>query len=350
MKQIKSAVMALDDYSVLQEYRLIKLNQNESPYDLPAELKREVMRRLLETGWNRYPELESRELIRRISHYTGFPDSGIVIGNGSNELIQACFMAFCKENDRVVVVKPGFSIYPRIARIMGANLVEVALGEHFKFDAARIIKEAEDAKMVIFSSPNNPTGTVMETDDVARIAGSLEAVVIVDEAYFEFHKKTCQQLIEKFGNLVVIRTFSKAFGLAGIRLGYLLSTAEFARGIRKVRLPFSVGVFQQTVAEVVLEHRNYLHNTVEEIIANREVLFRKLGTLSDIIPTYSRANFILFETKKKKSEELFQALYQKGVLVRIFDDPSLHGMLRVTVGRPAENQFFIKRLNEVLNE
>jgi histidinol-phosphate aminotransferase len=331
--KVRQAIARLTSYVVPQDNVLVKLNQNESPYDLPKTIKQEIINRLIDVPWNRYPAGDARILTEALAEYTQFPVDGISIGNGSNEMLYAVFTAICDQGDRILLVSPGFSMFHRLARIMDLEILDIPLLNDFQFDIPQIIRKAHQAQLVVLATPNNPTGTVLDHDAINEILGSTDGVVVIDEAYYEFHKESAQRLSNKFDNLIITRTFSKAFGLAGIRLGYVLSQPHVAREIEKAKLPFSVGIFQQSVGEIVLKHSALLEDIVKEIIHERELLFAK---------------FILFEVQHRSALETFDALYKNGVLVRHFESDQIGNMLRVTIGKSDENEKFINCLLEIM--
>ncbi|MFH1227795.1 MAG: histidinol-phosphate transaminase [Planctomycetota bacterium] len=345
---MKKSVMELEEYSVSQEASVAKMNQNESPYDIPAELKKRILDKLAGSKWNRYPPGKPEALIDAISKYAGWTASGIVAGNGSNEIIQSILLAVCEPRDKVVVVSPGYSIFPRLAQIMGLKTIDVPLLEDFRFDVPAIIEKSKGARLVILASPNNPTGTVLGIEEIKDIARRIKGTFVVDEAYFEFHKKTALKLLEKTDNLMIIRTFSKAFGLAGLRLGYLMARPETAKEIRKTKLPFSVGIFQQIAGELIARNGKYIGNIADEVIKEREKLFLEMSKISPVKPIPSFANFILFSITDRLTKGVFESLYKQGVLLRYFETPRLKNMLRVTVGRPEENLIFLRKLKAIL--
>ncbi|MEO0205982.1 MAG: histidinol-phosphate transaminase [candidate division WOR-3 bacterium] len=346
MMQIKESIIQLAPYEVPQDAK-IKLNQNESPYDIPVEDKQEILERLKNPNWNRYPQGDPEKLKNAIADYTGHSPDGILIGNGSNELILSIMLATCDKGDDITLITPGFAIYPYIGNILNLKITEVPLKKDFSFDADMLRSNSHKSRLIIFASPNNPTGTAMEIADIEEIVKKCDSLVVVDEAYYEFHTKTCQHLLTKCENLLILRTFSKAFGLAGIRLGYLLGNPEFVRQIAKAKLPFSVGIFQQISAEYLLGKKQLIKETVEKIIAERERLFRQMSNIREISPVRSHANFILFGLKKKTAKETFEKLYEKGILVRRFNHSALKNMLRVTIGTTEENRIFLQNLREV---
>jgi histidinol-phosphate aminotransferase len=347
---IKDTVCRLDGYVVPQDFSCVKLNQNESPFDIPLELKQEISRRLLACQWNRYPNNFAEPLKNKISDYIRFSPSGLIVGNSSNELLQTVIYSVCDTGDTIVVSNPGFPIYNRIAAVMNIRVREVPLRSGFAFDTGRIIAAARGAGMVIIASPNNPTGSLLPLEDIAVIAGNIKGFLVMDEAYYEFCHRSARDLLEEYPNILIIRTFSKAFNLAGIRLGYMLGKDEIIRELNKSKLPFSVGVFQQLAGEVLLENRRFIRDNVSKILRERERVMRELQKIPTIKPFPSYANFILFQSLGIPGKVLFQRLYKKGVVLRHFETPELNHCLRVTIGSARENMVFLEKLREVIKE
>ncbi len=345
---IKQCIKNLSQYEVPQDASIVKLNQNESPIDIPQQLKDLVFEKLSDTSWNRYPDGSAEVLLRKIAHYTSFPHDGIMVANASNELIQTLIYATCDSGDSIVTITPGFSIYGRVAAVMNIRNIAVPLRGNFSFDVAGIIDASRNANLVIFASPNNPTGTAVSIEEIEILAESLDGMLAVDEAYFEFYKRSAQALINKYPNLVILRTFSKALRLAGARLGYMLGTPHTISLLRKARLPFSVGLFPQLAGEIMLDHAPMFLEVIDEIIKEREKMYGHLKSLNGIHPVESYANFILFSVENGDAKWLFRRLYDGGVLIRYFDDPLLRGVLRVTIGTPKENEQFMKTLREAM--
>ena len=348
MKYIRKSIQELKEYSVPQDKYEVKLNQNESPYDVPKDLKEVIIKKIMNTDWNRYPSRTAIPLVEAISEYTNFPKEGIVAANASNEIIQGIFQAICDSGDKLVAISPGFAIYPYLSQIMDLDLTEVPLLEDFSFDVPAIIKEGRNAKLVVLALPNNPTGTTISIDEIEEIAQNINGIFVVDEAYFEFSKKTAISLLDKYDNIIIIRTLSKAFGLAGLRLGYLLSNAEIASAVQKAKLPFSVGIFGQIAGEILLKKNEYIKDVIKKILDEKEKVFSELKGIPTIEPVPSFTNFILFRTQSVSGKELFEEMYRRGVLLRFFDTPRLKDTLRVTIGKPNQNEIFLKTLKEVL--
>lgn len=348
MNFIRKSVKALPEYSVPQEGFKVKLNQNESPYDIPADIKDTILKKLREIEWNRYPPGDSGKLKQKISEYTGFSTRGIVTGNGSNEIIQSIFHAICNAGDRVILVSPGFSIFNRIAKLNNLHIKEIPLLEDFSFDVKSMIKNAEDVRMTVIVNPNNPTGTTMETEDIEKIAESTPGAVLVDEAYFELYQKTAMNLLYEYPNIIITRTFSKALSLAGFRLGYLLANPEIAMEVEKAKLPFSVGQMQQIAGNILLDNVNLILKKADKIKQARENLYKKLMQFKDFNPVKSATNFILFKVINGDASEIYSKLKQRGVLIRYYPSGRLHNMLRITVGTPEENQLFMSSLQKIM--
>lgn len=345
---IRSSIHVLQDYAVAQDNSCIKLNQNESPSDIPSELKEEILARLREHSWNRYPAGKPVELISLLSEYSGFPSSGIIVGNGSNELIQAVVCATCTSEDLIVTVRPGFPIYKRMAAVLNIPLTEVPLKKDFGFDIDALIKAGKEAQLIFLASPNNPTGNALSLEHIEQITIQTAGLVVIDEAYYEFHKQTAIPLIAQYQNLIILRTFSKAFRLAGLRLGYLLGRSNIVHDILKTRLPFSVGILPQIAGQVLLSRKDLLEKETQNIIRERERVFHLLTRIPEIRPYPSRTNFILFSCLSHPGREVFSRLHKQGVLVRPFSVQGMEHLLRVTIGAPAENNMFLGELEKVL--
>lgn len=348
MTCIKLSVANLPVYSVPQDRSVIKLNQNESPFDIPPLLKTRILEQLNGQLWNRYPDTGSAALLSELADYTGHDPDGIVLGNGSNEIIQAVFSASCSANDQAVMVTPGFAVYPRVAAVLGVNAIKVPLLPSFDFDESTLLKAVKDVQLVIIASPNVPTGIAMKRETIEQIAAQTSGMFAVDEAYFEFNDCTALDLLKTYESMVIIRTLSKACSLAGARLGYALASPAVAQGIEKAKLPFSVGIFQQVAGKILLHDRTFIRKATEQVIAEREKLLEALKKIPGITPIPSQANFILMKIGQKKAQEVFQELYENGVLVRHFNTPALHDTLRVTVGTKSENACFIQALQAIM--
>lgn len=353
MTVIKQNIRDMAPYAVPQDFPGIKLNQNESAIDLPVELKDEISRILRKVAWNRYPPDYPEALLESISHYAQFPAAGILAGNSSNELIQVIIQACCDSGDQILTVTPTFSVYERAAHVMNIPTVQVPLKEDFSFDVHQIkkkIQESRKLKAVILTSPNNPSGTIIDVPSIQEIAEGFPGLVVIDEAYFEFFRQTAAGLIKKCSNIVVLRTFSKALRGAGIRLGYLLADPRVVSELRKVKLPFSVGTFQQVAGQVILKNYNLLESHIQDLLSERARVMSVFDSIPAVVPVPSQANFILFRCEACAAEEIYRGLFRQGVLLRSYKSPALKNMLRVTIGTEAENTLFLEKLEKVIEE
>src|SRR5258705_1493761 len=222
---IKASVRALRAYTLSPHRASVKLNQNENPWDAPAEIKQETLKRMKDRAWSRYPDFSSQRLHDRLAEFTGWRPDGIIAGNGSNELIQALLMVTIGEVKRVLISEPTFALYRQITTVLGGEVVSVPLNHELQFDMAALLKEIEEMQpdVTIICSPNNPTGCVISDEDLVVVLKAARGLIVVDEAYHEFAGHSAVPLLDKYENLVVLRTFSKAMAMAALRVGYLLA-------------------------------------------------------------------------------------------------------------------------------
>jgi histidinol-phosphate aminotransferase len=331
----------------------VKLNQNENPYDFPQALKRRVLEKALARPWSRYPEFDPQELVEALARSAAWKPEGVLAGNGSNELIQALFMVTVGPGTRVVVPEPTFSLYALLTRILGGETLVAALDAELAYQPRALLEIARELRpaLIVVCSPNNPPGSVLEAEDVAALCEAAPGLVVVDEAYHEFSGTSVAPLLERHANLVVLRTFSKAMAMAGLRVGYLLADPALVREVNKARLPYNLNFFSQAAALAALEEPAALRESVERIVAARQELFRRLAHVAGVRPFPSRANFILFELEKADPRAVFESMWGRGVLVRdVSAYPRLGRCLRVSVGSDEENERFLTALHHGLEE
>lgn len=340
---VRPEVRAAAAYRFTARPARIKLDQNESPYDLPLELKREVWGRLEHTPWNRYSELAAESLRAAVARFEGWDEAGVVVAGGSNVLIQA-FTAACGLSQRVLNLRPTFAVYGEQARLLGAPLTELGLGPNFALPLPELLSELGRGPGVLFlANPAAPTGNVFPRGQLEALLGAARSdwTVVFDEAYHQFAEGDLSELVRDNPHAASLRTLSKAFGLGGVRLGYALTSPEVAVNLQKLLLPFSVSALQVATGLTVLAHPEYVAERAAEAKREREVLFAALSGLPGVTVYPSQTNFLLFRVKD--AEAFFVSLLDEGILVRRQDHlPGLSGCLRVSVGTPDENRAFLE--------
>lgn len=344
----RDVVAAMTAYTLELREAEIKLNQNESPFDLPRDLKQEVLARLVERPWNIYPDFESTLLRESLAKAYGYAPENILVGNGSNELLAAAIGAFVGPGTPVIFPRPTFTLYEKLVVIAGGLPVPI---EFDPADGLLPLDEMLDAiakypgAVVIACSPNNPTGGVLPPGGVETLLAT-GAVVLFDRAYGDFADDAFLPLNDR---LVTFSTFSKAWGLAALRVGWLLSTASTCRVIRKVKLPYSLNVLSETIASVALERREIRDANVRRIIGERERLLARLRELNGLEVFPTRANFVTFRLVRN-SKEVFEELHAAGILVRdVSSYPRLANCLRVSVGTREQNDRFVAALESAIS-
>jgi histidinol-phosphate aminotransferase len=348
---LRPVIEGITEYSLEHRECRIKLNQNENPFDLPDDVRNEVLRRVAAMHWSRYPEFVPRRQMEKIAQFTGWTADGVLLGNGSNDLLQLLFTCVLDAGRGVLISQPTFTLYRLLAQTIGAPVSDVPMTRSFKLDTGAVINAANGtgAAMIVLCSPNNPTGGQIPLAELDRILRETGALVVVDEAYVQFAGSSAVVLLERYERLVVLQTFSKAMGAAGLRFGYALLSPRLARQLTKVKLPYSVNIFTLIAAEVFIERWDSLKSWIGVLVSERERIFSALGAMDGIHPYASDANFLLFETLRKTPAEVFSALLARGILIRdVSRYPMLERGLRVSVGTPAENDEFIKALREAV--
>ena len=346
MSRARRVVQEMTAYTLALRTAEVKLNQNESPYDFPAELKSEVLRRAAQHPWNIYPEFESLRLRTAIGKSYGIPSDGILVGNGSNELLGVAIATFVEPGVPVIFPSPTFTLYEKLVTVAGGTPVPIefdpASGQLPLAELLREIGQRPNA-VVIVCSPNNPTGSVLPRHGLESLLES-GALVLFDRAYGDFHSDPFPPIRE---NLVVFSTFSKAWGLASLRLGWVGSSAGNSREMRKVKLPYSLNAVSEETAIVALENDAYRSANVASIIAERSRLGAAMSAMKEIVTFPSAANFVTFRPLMD-SRIVFDRLCADGLLIRdVSAYPRLGNSLRVSVGSPDQNDRFLQSLRRI---
>lgn len=349
---IRPEVQALQHYHVPPSRGLIKLDAMENPYSWPAYLRGEWLEEMQGVTLNRYPDPGATELKARLRQVFNIPAGmEVMLGNGSDELIQIINLSLKGRDSKVMAPEPSFSMYRMIAAYAGIPFVGVPLKEDFSLDMPAMLAaiEAQQPSVIYLSYPNNPTGNLFAEDEVEAILRASRGLVVVDEAYTAFSGASFMERMEEFSNLLVLRTVSK-MGLAGLRLGYLVGSSKWLREFDKLRLPYNINSLTQFTAEFVLRFDDEFEEQVGQISRDRVWMAENMRRLKSVEVFPSDANFVLFRVGKGQADRVHAALQKKGVLIK-----NMHGShellqdcLRVTVGKPSENVAFLSALTSAL--
>lgn len=338
-------------YSVEEKEWDIKLDANESPNNLPPLVWERVMNQLEYLAFNRYPDMAVRELRAQIAENFNTNVQNVQIGNGSSEIIMALCQVFGGAGRSIVFPVPSFSMYAVYAQLSDSQPVPVRLNEDFSVSRDKVLAAAEEsnAKLIILCNPNNPTGTVMPHEDIEYIVSQAKCPVLVDEAYFEFYGESAVDLMAKYENIIIARTFSKAYGLAAARVGYVLGTASIIAMLDRVLMPYHINSLSLATAEILYQMRDEFMPSLEQIVAERIRLAAALEGIAGIKVYPSETNFLLIKTAKSK--ELGEYLSSKNIGIRDFSVvPGLINCIRLTVGTPLENGNLLKAITAFMRE
>ena len=347
---IKPSVRSLRAYTLTPDRASIKLNQNENPWDAPARIKEEVLRRFAARNWARYPDFIPTELNERLAQFAGWKADGIIAGNGSNELIQAVLMVTIGAGKRVLISEPTFALYRQIATVFDGEVDSVPLTADLKYDTDALLKaiETRQPDVTIICSPNNPTGCVIDDEALRSLLRASRGLVVIDEAYHEFARHSVLPLLHAHENLVVLRTFSKAMAFAALRVGYLMASPALVREIGKAVLPYNLNVFSQIAAEVAMENYDReLRPLIEQILSERSRLFSDLTKIRGLDPVKSEANFMIVKSATDPTR-IFADLLNEDILIRdVSRYPMLRDYFRFSVGTPDENNHLLTAIRKI---
>jgi histidinol-phosphate aminotransferase len=331
---------------------VVKLDANEN-FFIPRKSLIELMREVIEEFDPRiYPQEEECDLKEKLSGYLHVPASHIAIGNGSDELLDVFARLFLERGDQALSISPTFSMYKHSVSLQRAEILEVPLKRDFTLDTERIIAMITSKTRIVFlCSPNNPTANQFKIDEVRFLIEEFPGIVVVDEAYAEFAGYSIASLLNKFENLIVLRTFSKAFGLAGLRLGYCLTNSDLATTLsKKAGLPYPASSIALRAGLKLLTNIGIVENAVKQTKVERAKLITKLNEVGGVKTFDSQTNFVLFQTGKR-SDEVYQGLLRRGVLVKNLGNIlHLNNCFRTTVGLPEMNAKLLKALQEICGD
>jgi histidinol-phosphate aminotransferase len=345
-------VLALSAYKVADATGFIKLDAMENPYQWSDEIKTQWLESLKTCALNRYPDPAASELNALLKQINQIPDEfSVLLGNGSDEIIQLLLMALPPQAC-VLAPEPSFVMYKQISISLGLNYHSVPLqADDFSLDMQAMLQAIEDLQpaIIFLAYPNNPSANLFAVADIKQILETTTGLVIIDEAYAPFAEATFMGELGNYTNLLVMRTLSK-LGLAGLRLGFIAGHAQIIAQLDKIRLPYNINVLTQASSVFALSQPDLFTAQTQSICQQRTELLTKLNALDGIIAYPSAANFILFRTPKGQADNIFAGLKQRGILIKNLSPQAglLNDCLRVTVGKPEENQAFFNALVQIL--
>lgn len=330
-------------------YKVIKLNTNESPFPPSPKVKEAVSGELIDR-LRLYSDPEVKQLRKAIADEFGLDAENVFVGNGSDDVLAFSIMGFCGRGGEMCCPDISYGFYPVYADIFGVNLEEIPLEDDFSIDAK---KYCNKGKTVVIANPNAPTGLALSQDDVEMIiASNPDNVVIIDEAYMDFCKTSCVDLVRKYSNLLVCRTFSKSHSLAGMRVGYGLAQKELIDDLNKLKFsfnPYNMNSVAIAAASAAIADNDYYSKNTDKIIETREKTKAELAAIG-FEGTDSKSNFLFEKHKTIPAETLYKELRKKGILVRYFSKPRISDYLRITVGSQEEMDALISALKEIIKE
>lgn len=340
---VRPSVRELKAYHVSEPDVAIKLHANESPFNLSVQLREDIAKEIETLDFNRYPDPSCAKLRNAFASKIGVSPAQMLLGNGSDELIQMIIMAFGGQGGQIVIPTPTFSMYKNIALSLGEDVSSVPLDSVFELDAEAILKEEGSKPSVTFISyPNNPTGNCFSQEAITDILNRSEGVVVVDEAYFDYSKKSFINRLNNYPNMIILRTLSKV-GLASLRLGALVASEKIVEIINRVRLPYNIGSMQQSVALAALKSRADIDEGINRVLKERDRVCASMAKLKSLEIFRSDSNFILFRVLN--ADLIFNGIVKDGVLIRnLNSDGPLKNCLRVTIGSADENDSFLHAL------
>jgi histidinol-phosphate aminotransferase len=348
--EIREDLRSIPPYRAPQSDAPVRLNTNECPWPPPPEFVRDLAERIASLDFNRYPDRDARALRDGLGARHDWPSEGVWVANGSNEILQTLLLAFGGPGRPLLLFEPTYGMYAHIAAVSSTPLIRREVEEPWVLDAQTVGwgVSFEPPALTFICSPNNPTGNAHPVEIVRAALDAGPGLVVVDEAYGEFGGESATALLPEHDRLVVTRSFSKSWRLAGARLGYLLAHPWLVEAIQVARLPYHLSALTQACFEVALRHQGAILKGVEEIVAERERLWKELERVPEVEVFRSDANFILFRTSRDGAA-LWQELAGAGVLVRDFST-LIPRALRVTVGTPDENARFVETLRKVVTD
>ncbi len=349
MFQLNEKVKNLTPYEPISGTYEIRLDANESFLTVPEEIENEMVEALKNTALNRYPDPMATKLVNGFAKYFKVDANCVTAGNGSDEIISVIMNAFLQKGDKILTLEPDFSMYRFYAEIAECESVKYQKNDDLNVDIDEVIAlaNAEKVRIVIFSNPCNPTSQIIKKDDVRKLINSVDALVVLDEAYMDFaENESLLNEFENYDNLIILKTCSKALGSAALRLGFAVANKTLTNVIRAVKSPYNVNSVSQALGEVLFAHPDYIDECIETVIKSKEELYSAiLNIKSDKIERVyeSHTNFVFLKVKNAK--EVFEKMKSRGIIIR-----NMGEYLRITAGTKYENEKMLATLQRILEE
>ncbi len=354
LSRLRPEVTKLQAYAVPDATGLIKLDAMENPFTWPVVMRSQWLDRISQAQVNRYPEANPEGLKQKLKQQFGPQNSSasdMLLGNGSDELIQLLVLAIARPGACILTVSPSFSMYQMIAQIIGVECHVVSLDESYELDVAAMLAaiDQHDPALIFLAYPNNPTGNLWSRKDIQVIVENSKGIVVIDEAYGPFAGDSFTGDLAKNNNMLLLRTASK-LGLAAIRFGWLTGDSALIAELNKIRLPYNINQLTQLTMEFALDNYALFAEQAETIRSLRSSLFGQLSAIDGVKPYTSEANFILIKVLSRDARKVFDSLLEQKVLIKnVSNQAGLDQCLRVTVGSKEENKIFCEALISALS-
>lgn len=364
MKQINLKTLLRKDISEINEYipgesavdlssrygisleKLIKLNANENPYGTAPSVGRAITK----TPLNYYPSSDYTRLRKALAKYNSIDAKQIVVGNGSDELIDLLLRLVLEKCEKVMNCPPTFGMYEVLVKLNRGRIISVPRNKDYSLNIKEMLKQIkEDVKIIFLCNPNNPTGNIISTANIETLLQS-NKLLVVDEAYYEFAKVTQLKLLSKYPNLIILRTFSKWAGLAGLRIGYAIMDTFLISQLMKIKLPYTINVAGESAAIAALQNLNFSESLIKKITDERQRIYRELSTISGIQVYPSYGNFLFVKIKDSRYNKLKDTFEKNKIAIRYYDSSLAPSSLRITIGKPAQNNKVLSVFRKVIYE
>ncbi|NVM53583.1 MAG: histidinol-phosphate transaminase [Candidatus Helarchaeota archaeon] len=338
----------------LDEETILKLDANENVFIEPNWLREKINEAVQSCIVSRYPDNLYVDARNSLAKYLNIKPDQILLGNGSDDILDVIVHAFLDNASELITAEPTFSMYEFLTKIIGAKYVVTLLGKNFELNSEEILASISDnTKVIILSSPNNPTGNQFSSEKLQKIIESTDGVVVIDEAYVDFADYNLVDWVSKYNNLIIMRTFSKSWGLAGLRVGYAVSNEEMINFLKNVQKPYSLNIIGQAIIPVIINSISYIDETIQKIKEERKWLESAYQTVDNLKMYPSRTNFFLLRILKEEftADKLIKQLMEKNIIIRDrSDQPLLKKCVRITIGTHDMNEYVITSLKKILGE